>query len=116
MFKRIMIGIFIVILVALVFVVSYVMIMSSLPEKFTTAKIEIDKLVSAVDKYYTNYNQYPKELETLDENSLNFTDPWGNPYVYIIPLFNNLEYGIISIGPDKVIDTEDDIRSWELKD
>ncbi len=42
------------------------------------------------------------------------TDAWGNEFKYRCPGENGRDYDIISLGPDGVEGTEDDIKSWEL--
>jgi hypothetical protein len=42
-------------------------------------------------------------------------DPWGTPLVLHCPSEHEKDpVDVISAGPDKKPDTEDDIRSWEL--
>jgi len=42
-------------------------------------------------------------------------DQWGNDYIYECPGRHNPEtYDLVSMGPDGVAGTEDDITSWEL--
>jgi hypothetical protein len=42
-------------------------------------------------------------------------DPWGNPVVIRCPGEHDQDAAdVVSFGPDKKADTEDDIRSWEL--
>ena len=41
-------------------------------------------------------------------------DPWGKPYVYRSPGQHNREdYDLLSVGPDGVEGTKDDITNWK---
>jgi len=65
--------------------------------KQSVAKLEISKIVQALDTYYSAYDRYPSNDEgmtALSEPSNKFPegllskmpiDPWGNPYEYTYP-------------------------------
>jgi general secretion pathway protein G len=41
-------------------------------------------------------------------------DPWGNPYVYRCPPSERgVDYDLLSVGPDGIEGTIDDITNWE---
>jgi general secretion pathway protein G len=40
-------------------------------------------------------------------------DPWGNPYVYRSPGLRNQDYDLLSLGPDGVEGSPDDVVNWE---
>jgi general secretion pathway protein G len=41
-------------------------------------------------------------------------DPWGNPYLYECPgTHNSSFYDLMSMGPDRVAGTADDITNWQ---
>lgn len=79
--------------------------------KQSVAKMEIAKIVQAIDTYYSVTNAYPSVndgLASLTESSDEFdggllnkipTDPWGNAYEYHQPGRNN-DYEVISYGAD----------------
>lgn len=58
-------------------------------------------------------NKYPKELNHIIRNNplrKNITlDYWNTELVYILSK-NSLNYTIISLGKDKVLDTSDDLK------
>ncbi len=39
-------------------------------------------------------------------------DPWGTAYVYRCPGTHNVDYDVLSCGPDMQPDTADDIGNW----
>ena len=43
------------------------------------------------------------------ENPEKLIDPWGNPYVIMVPGDTNYDFDIVSFGPDGQLGTEDDI-------
>ena len=43
------------------------------------------------------------------ENSADLIDPWGTPYEIVIPGEQNIEFDVMSYGPDKKFGGEDDI-------
>jgi len=51
----------------------------------------------------------PKYMESVP------TDYWHNELHYVCPGAQGREYEIVCRGKDGLIDTEDDIRSWELQ-
>ena len=79
--------------------------------KQNTAKVEIAKIVDALEAYYAVYNHYPTNeegLAILASKSEKFpdgllnkvpVDPWGNPYVYNYPGKNG-PFEIMSYGAD----------------
>lgn len=71
-------------------------------------------------------NKDPPCPDKLDEllkftNSKNTKDPWKQELIMVcgdnrghgVP--EEVTFGIISKGPDKKLDTKDDIKSWEIK-
>jgi len=57
----------------------------------------------------------PASIAELDElASGSRTDPWGHPLVLVCPqdLPSGVPIGILSLGPDGVRGTSDDVRSW----
>ena len=60
----------------------------------------------------------PSDLSELYPyvNNRDDKDPWGEPYILVcgdsVPTTG---FGVRSKGPDKKLDTEDDIKSWETK-
>ncbi|MHC4427059.1 MAG: type II secretion system protein GspG [Planctomycetota bacterium] len=43
------------------------------------------------------------------ENAEKLVDPWGNPFMILVPGEVNYDFDIISFGPDGQLGTEDDI-------
>ena len=99
-----------------------------LRSKQSIAKIEISKMMQALDVFYATMNRYPTNAEGLailatksDEfpdallKSLS-NDPWGNPYEYRSPgVFDDFE--ILCFGNDRReggTGKDKDITSMEL--
>jgi general secretion pathway protein G len=103
--------------------------------RLITAKSEIENLSLALNSYYIDCQDYPTEAqglsalwtkptsEPVSENwngpylsKEDFSDPWGNEYVYTVPGPNKLPFGIKSLGADKAEGGDgknSDIVSWE---
>ncbi len=84
-------------------------------------KSEIGTASTALKTYRLNSGSYPAELKALWEKPSDATgswtqslekamenDPWGTPYQYTL---NGTSYEIRSAGPDKQLNTEDDITN-----
>lgn len=105
--------------------------------KVTKAKIEISNIEQALELYYLDTGTYPtteqglqaliekpsggdipenwKEGGYLAKRKLP-VDPWGNPYVYVSPGFQNEDYDLYSLGKDGQEGGEGydaDITNWE---
>src|SRR3990172_9219675 len=99
------------------------------------AKSDISTLQGSLQLYKLDNGDYPTTEQGLDalvkapaeEESSNTwkeggyleggkvpLDPWRNPYQYLSPGVNNLNYDIWSMGKDGESGTEDDIQSWNL--
>ncbi|MEW6585130.1 MAG: DUF4388 domain-containing protein [Nitrospirota bacterium] len=63
---------------------------------------EIDDLRFKIESYKFGYGSFPGTLDIISRE----TDPWGNPYVY---MQNNHDFVVLSMGPDGVKGTADDI-------
>jgi general secretion pathway protein G len=96
--------------------------------KQNVAKIEIGKLMQALDTYYTTYDRYPTNeegLEVLTEPSKELAegllpfipdDPWGQRYEYRCP-GESEPYEVICFGADKRQSgdgADSDITSMEI--
>lgn len=98
----------------------------------SAAVSEIKTFDTAIDNYKLDLRQYPPVLEALVNKSAagdnpkwngpylkNQTtipkDPWGTPYIYKVPGEGGREYDISSAGKDRVPNTGDDIKGWDLK-
>jgi general secretion pathway protein G len=83
-----------------------------LRSKQNIAKVEIGRIVEALDTFYATYDRYPSNEEGLSalvdrndefpEGILSFlpTDPWGNPYEYRSPGVS-APFDVICFGADK---------------
>ena len=87
--------------------------------KIRSALGDIKTYQSAVDIYALEHNdQFPKKLEDLVNGPKKYLremnkDPWGNPYVYIVPGEHHRDsYDIFSMGPDGARGTADDVAPW----
>lgn len=103
--------------------------------KIVTAKSQLENLSLALNTYYMDCKRYPTEdqglnslwekpnLEPIPEdwngpylNKPIPSDPWGNPYQYIIPGPSGLPFGIQTLGSDGTEGGEEndkDINTWE---
>lgn len=80
--------------------------------KQNVAKIEIGKLVQALDTFYATYDRYPTNDEGITilaaktdefpDGLISFVpdDPWGNPYEYRCPGIEE-PFDLICLGADK---------------
>jgi len=101
--------------------------------KRETAKVQILKLMDAIEFFNQDQNFYPSKLEDLvvepdDERIKDYpengyldggvpVDPWGNPYKYVCPGAHG-SYDLLSYGRDGTsggTGYDADIKSWELK-
>lgn len=87
--------------------------------RVTAAKSDIKAIETALTAYYAQNFEYPNESDWKQEIGHLLTkkienDPWQSEYKYINPGPDDLPYGIYSAGKDKVPDSDDDIRSWEI--
>ena len=105
--------------------------------RVTKAKIEISNLEQALELYYLDNGMYPSteqglvaliEKPQVGDIPQNWqeggylvkgklsADPWGSPYGYISPGFNNSDYDLYSLGKDGQDGGEGydaDITNWE---
>lgn len=80
-----------------------------------TAKIQMQRIADAIELYRLTEKSVPDSLDQLtqeDENGEPFMDdipddPWGTPYDYRPDGRNKFYLG--SAGPDRQMDTDDDI-------
>lgn len=90
----------------------------------TTARInaalgDIKSYETAIQLYALKHNdRFPASLKDLEAagniRELN-TDPWGNPYEYVVPgAHHKTSYDVFSRGPDGEVGTADDVASWLL--
>jgi general secretion pathway protein G len=80
---------------------------------------DIKSFETAIEYYALKHNdKYPptlKELETTGVLRELKPDPWGNPYVYVVPgVYHKTSYDVFSRGPDGQVNTPDDVASWLL--
>ena len=103
--------------------------------KTVSAKNQILTYKIALNSYYLDCGTYPsseQELEALLEKPILYpvpnnwngpyldsqikTDPWGNPYEYVVPGYNEQPYSIRSFGADGYEGgqkDDEDITSWQ---
>lgn len=90
--------------------------------KIRSALGDIKTYQSAIDIFALEHNdQFPKTLDALVNGPKKYlrelnNDPWGNPYVYIVPGEHHRDsYDIFSMGPDGVRGTTDDVAPWLMQ-
>jgi general secretion pathway protein G len=91
-------------------------------------RIQLKELEGALQLFAFDVGRYPSTGEALDALVRNPgsieswksaylskevpKDPWGKPYVYRCPGQHG-DYDLLSLGPDGVEGSEDDITSWK---
>lgn len=96
--------------------------------KAKAAEAEVQRLAMAVDEFYLDNGQPPRELRELVDkpsnarnwngpyvNNSNLNDPWENPYQYRYP-GEHRSYDIWSYGADNSPGgdgTAEDITNWD---
>jgi general secretion pathway protein G len=99
--------------------------------RITAAGNDIVAIELALDTYETDVGAYPTSdqgLQALVEAPKGVpnwrgpyvkqipVDPWGNPYVYVIPgKHNRRAFDLWSNGPDGIQGTADDVDNWRQK-
>lgn len=85
--------------------------------KTDTAKLQIERLSTALDLYRLSVGHYPTEQESLralieaPAGAVNWngpyltksdalTDPWGRPYVYVFPGRHSAAFDLFTLGAD----------------
>ncbi len=83
---------------------------------------DIKSYQTAIDLFALDHNdQYPKTLQDLVSGKKKYLremnrDPWGHPYVYIVPGQHYPEsFDLFSVGPDGQQGTGDDVAPWLVK-
>ncbi len=78
----------------------------------------MEQIQAALKMYHGRYGSYPSSMGTtalqalIEERILesgDLHDAWQTPFDYYSPASNGAAYELISYGPDKIGDTEDDI-------
>jgi len=98
--------------------------------KITAAGVQIAQLEVALDAFEIDVSRYPTTTEGLralvDKPTSDADgwqqpylkrdvpkDPWGNDYVYRYPgQYNENGYDLYSLGPDRKLGGDDDIKNW----
>lgn len=87
--------------------------------KIRTTETRLTTISAALSEYNLNVNEYPVSLEELitadylEDKPLE--DSWGEKLIYVVPSFREgKEFDLISKGPDKQYNTNDDINVWDI--
>ena len=123
-----------VILVALVSIVAVNLVPTQQSANRNIAKVQAMELVSRVNQYFLDTNQFPPTADGLQallappadlknprrwkgpylDKATAPVDPWDNPYQYMFPGKRNPQkFDIWSVGPDGQDGTEDDVGNWD---
>ena len=87
--------------------------------RITKAKTDIEAIAGAVDMYYLRNSYLPEngiqDLLRKDDKGHAYLnryskDPWGNDYE-IVQGEHRHEFTVVSAGPDRTMDTDDDISN-----
>ncbi len=58
----------------------------------------------------------PAQWHQLIDSVAKLQDPWGHPYIYLIPGKHNVDsFDLSSAGPDGVAGTPDDVVNWDTQ-
>ncbi|MCH8150795.1 MAG: type II secretion system protein GspG [Planctomycetes bacterium] len=79
------------------------------PER-TELTVDAAAITLAIEAHREVTGALPADLDALDLGAPFLTDPWGNPYRYIL-LPDRAGYEIITNGPDGAPDTADDFNA-----
>lgn len=88
-------------------------------------RADLQTLKSAIARYVSMSEEWPKSLNDLIEPPSNKTsqllkmkvlDPWLQEYRYEVPSkHGNQVFDVYSVGPDGVAGTEDDVGNWQSR-
>jgi general secretion pathway protein G len=84
------------------------------------AQADLATYQRAIEAYALEHqDEYPKSLSALAGGEKEYVTqikngPWGEAYVFRFPGKHN-KYDLISRGPDKRLDTADDISVWDIQ-
>ncbi len=128
------------IVIAILLAIGGLVVVNLMPKKdaadIDLMKAQIDQFEAALKLFKLDMKRYPTEEEALaalwskaaiedEEEAVNWKGPylenpkaddtWGSPWVYHFPgeIRGEAFYDIISLGPDKEEDTEDDINNHQ---
>ena len=128
------------IVIAILLAIGGLVVVNLLPRQdeanISLMKVQIDQISNALDMFKLDMNRYPTEDEGLkalwsrdaiedEEEAANWTSPylkdptprdhWGSEWIYRYPgeIRGESFFDIISIGPDKEEDTDDDITNHD---
>ncbi len=82
------------------------------PEKIELTA-DVGVMTAAIEAHREVTGALPADLDALDLGAPFLTDPWGNPYRYIL-LPDRAGYKIMTNGPDGALDTADDVNARDL--
>ncbi len=82
------------------------------PEKIELTA-DVGVMTAAIEAHRDVTGALPADLDALDLGAPFLTDPWGNPYRYIL-LPDRAGYKIMTNGPDGALDTADDVNARDL--
>lgn len=96
-------------------------------ESDSLVQADIEELTNALNEFsLRNNGAYPAALEVLwmpDANGARYVerdaapvDPWGHPYEYRLPGVDDTEPLVFSVGPDGVVDSDDDVYAEDAED
>ena len=69
----------------------------------------------AAYEYEEEHGAMPEGLDSLSLSVSTTTDPWGNPYLYVITEGDELGFDVISSGSDGIMGTDDDLALSEME-
>ena len=83
------------------------------PHSKNTSKILVELLQGPCDSPRWNGPYIKFKKDDIDKDG-NIVDAWKNPIIYRYPqsAYKNIQYLIVSAGPDRKFGTSDDIGNW----
>ncbi|HOR29574.1 MAG TPA: type II secretion system major pseudopilin GspG [Candidatus Sumerlaeota bacterium] len=120
----------VVIVLTLAAVVTPRLVGKSKQAKINTTKIQMNSLKTSLQNFEINAGRFPTTAEGLEAlvrkpSGLSDSewpekyvdkvpkDAWGNPFEYTCPSEHDLDYDLVSAGPDGQFGSEDDIANYD---
>jgi len=82
------------------------------PEIIEVTSDMVNVTIAALE-YEDTHNALPDDLEVLDLSLSTRTDPWGNPYRYMI-VEDEPGFDVVSSGSDGIMGTDDDLALSQI--
>ncbi len=85
------------------------------PEIIEVTSDMVNVTIAAVE-YEDKNGELPEGLDSLALSVSMTTDPWGNPYRYVITTDDELGFDVVSSGSDGIMGTDDDMALSKIEE